>query len=34
MGSALSKMKLEKSEVDVFFSPIARPDPDKEKEGG
>jgi hypothetical protein len=27
VGSALIKMKLEKSEVDEFFSPKARPDP-------
>ncbi|MCK4805407.1 MAG: hypothetical protein KAT88_12645, partial [Spirochaetes bacterium] len=27
-------MKLEKSEVDVFFSPIARPDPNYVYKGG
>jgi len=34
VGSALSKMKVEKSEVDVFFSPIARSDPDYVYKGG
>jgi len=34
MGSALIKMKLEKTEVDEFFSSIARPDPNYVYEGG
>jgi hypothetical protein len=34
MGSTLIKMKLEKSEVDGFFSSIIRLTPTRKKKGG